>query len=58
MITSDNYISKAADMAGQMKPFAPDLTVKHVEAGHWIMLEKPDETNSILEEFFEKHQFA
>lgn len=54
MISSDFYLSKSADMVGQMKSFVPDLTVKNVDSGHWIMLEKPNETNSLLEEFFEK----
>lgn len=29
------------------------LTCVDVDAGHWIMLERPDETNEILRAFFE-----
>jgi hypothetical protein len=36
-----------------MKGFAPRLHVKNMDAGHWIMLERAQETNAALEEFFE-----
>ena len=53
MITSNNFISAAAEMDEQMKPFVRgNFTTKHVDAGHWLMLEKADEANAILEEFF------
>ncbi|RDW79853.1 alpha hydrolase-24 [Coleophoma cylindrospora] len=54
LFTCQNFITKAADMAGQMRPLAPDFTVKETQAGHWIMLELPDEVNQELEGFFEK----
>jgi len=53
LITSSNIITASADFPNQMKPNAPNLEVKHLDAGHWIMLEKPDETNGLLEIFFE-----
>jgi pimeloyl-ACP methyl ester carboxylesterase len=36
-----------------MKALAPKLHVKNMDAGHWIMLERAQETNAALEEFFE-----
>jgi soluble epoxide hydrolase / lipid-phosphate phosphatase len=34
-----------------MKPFAQDLTVKNINTGHWLMMEKPDETWALVDEF-------
>ncbi|KAM3086841.1 hypothetical protein ACMFMG_000963 [Clarireedia jacksonii] len=53
MITSDNIISSTADFAAQMKQNVPDLTVKKLSCGHWVMLEKKEETNELLREFIE-----
>lgn len=33
------------------KPFAKDLTVVEIDAGHFVQIEKPEETNKALEEF-------
>lgn len=52
LITSSNFISQASDFPAQMKPVVPNLKVEKQNTGHWIMLEEPDETNRILEEFF------
>lgn len=42
-------------MSGQqiqmLQPWVSNLTVKHIPSGHWVHLEKPKETNDILEEF-------
>jgi pimeloyl-ACP methyl ester carboxylesterase len=38
--------------AESMKKFVAGLTWKEVDAGHWLQLEKSDEVNGILEEFF------
>jgi soluble epoxide hydrolase / lipid-phosphate phosphatase len=38
--------------AESMKEFVGDLTWKEVDAGHWLQLEKSEEVNGILEEFF------
>jgi pimeloyl-ACP methyl ester carboxylesterase len=35
-----------------MEPFTPKLASKKLAAGHWIMLEKPDEVNEVLDRFF------
>lgn len=32
----------------------PDLTVKEVDAGHWLQLEAPDVVNEALKEWIEK----
>lgn len=54
MITSSFFISAGAKFDEAMKPFVKGkFTVKHLDAGHWIMLEKADETNAILEDFVE-----
>ena len=35
------------------KPWVKEelLTIKEVDSGHWIQLEKPEETNTIIEQF-------
>ncbi|TGO63820.1 hypothetical protein BOTNAR_0095g00180 [Botryotinia narcissicola] len=53
LITSTNFISSGADFPSQMKPYIPDFRVERWEGGHWIQLEKSDETNALLGEFFE-----
>ncbi len=53
LITATKDAVGLASLAeGGTRPYAPDLRVKPVEAGHWVQLEKKDETNAILEEFF------
>jgi pimeloyl-ACP methyl ester carboxylesterase len=34
-----------------MRQFVADFTLKEVDAGHWLQLEKSEEVNGILEEF-------
>ncbi|EKD19723.1 uncharacterized protein L3040_001929 [Drepanopeziza brunnea f. sp. 'multigermtubi'] len=51
LVTTDNFISAAADMAGQMKASAPQLEVRKLAAGHWVMLQRKAEVNAILAEF-------
>lgn len=36
------------------KPYAEDLRIESLDTAHWIQLEKPDETNKLLESFFEE----
>ncbi|KAF2148902.1 alpha/beta-hydrolase [Myriangium duriaei CBS 260.36] len=44
-----------ADMMEAMtRPFCTDLTVRAVDAGHWLMLEQPDEVNEALAEFLQR----
>ncbi|KAF7914146.1 uncharacterized protein EAF01_000552 [Botrytis porri] len=54
LITSTNFISSGADFPSQMRPYIPDFRVERWEGGHWIQLEKSDETNALLGEFFEE----
>ncbi|KAE9363041.1 alpha/beta-hydrolase [Stipitochalara longipes BDJ] len=52
LLAGDNFISATADFPNQMKSLVPLLDVKRFQAGHWIQLEKPEETNFALETFF------
>jgi len=52
LLAGDNFISATADFPNQMKSLVPLLEVKRFKAGHWIQLEKPNETNAALEAFF------
>ncbi|TVY82516.1 Bifunctional epoxide hydrolase [Lachnellula suecica] len=55
LITTQNPISVSADFPAQMKPYMRNLeVVSGVEAGHWAMLEAPDETNGILQRFLDR----
>jgi pimeloyl-ACP methyl ester carboxylesterase len=53
LVTSTNFITASADFPKQMQPFAPNLVCKELDAGHWIQLERPDELNHMLGDFFE-----
>jgi soluble epoxide hydrolase/lipid-phosphate phosphatase len=35
-----------------MKEYVSDLKVVGVDCGHWVQIEKKDEVNTALEEFF------
>ena len=35
------------------RPYAPDFRVQEIDSGHFLMLEKADEVNEALREFFE-----
>ena len=49
-----NPITQADTAEKGTAAYAPDLHTKRVNAGHWVQLEKRDETNKLLEEFFEE----
>ncbi|KAF7852772.1 hypothetical protein EAF04_010891 [Stromatinia cepivora] len=53
LITSTNYTSLSANFASQMKPYVSNLRVENWDVGHWIQLQKSEETNALLGEFFE-----
>lgn len=36
------------------KPHAEDLRIESLDAAHWVQLEKPEETNNLLESFFDE----
>lgn len=55
-LESTNFITATAAFADQMKAMVPNLSVKKLDCSHWIMLEKADETNAFLEQFFEEGQ--
>lgn len=35
------------------RPYAPDFRVQEIDSGHFLMLEKADEVNKAISEFFE-----
>ncbi|KAE8152012.1 alpha/beta hydrolase [Aspergillus avenaceus] len=43
-----------SEMPKMMVPFVPNLTTKEVEAGHWVLWQKPTEVNSILTEWLQQ----
>jgi len=50
-------VSKGDPLSNQMgidgmKAYAPNLKTIGFESGHWIQVEKKDEVNSALEDFF------
>ncbi|KUJ06284.1 alpha/beta-hydrolase [Mollisia scopiformis] len=54
LVSSNNFITAAADMASQMRPLAPKMKEESLDAGHWLMLEKPNEVNVMIEKFLEE----
>jgi soluble epoxide hydrolase/lipid-phosphate phosphatase len=34
-------------------PWCSNLTVRELDTGHWVMLEKPDELNATIDEFLQ-----
>jgi hypothetical protein len=53
LVAGGNFITKSADFPASMKPVFPHLQVNKTQAGHWIMLEVPEELNGMLETFIE-----
>ncbi|KAJ3317749.1 hypothetical protein HDV06_001267 [Boothiomyces sp. JEL0866] len=47
---NDPYLVPA--MAKKMKKHIPHCTITSVKAGHWVMIEAPDQINSIISTFF------
>ena len=47
-------IGNAAMHEDMTKVFAKEAKIRNLEAGHWIQLEKPDELNLELQEFFKE----
>ena len=54
VLCEKDYIAIPQLMEESMRPFAKDMEVKTVDCGHWLLLEKTDEVNEILKDFFEK----
>ncbi|CAG8438746.1 10635_t:CDS:10 [Acaulospora colombiana] len=54
MITVGKDLHIPPSMSNNMHKFCKDLTVKHIEdAGHWVMIEKPQQLHEYLDEFLE-----
>ncbi|KAG0649252.1 Cytosolic epoxide hydrolase 2 [Hyphodiscus hymeniophilus] len=51
LISSSNFITATADFPNQMKSLVPNLVCEKLDCGHWVMLEKTDETNELMAAF-------
>lgn len=51
LLAGKHWITATADFPAQMEKSTKDLSVEVVDAGHWIMLERPEETNVLMDEF-------
>ena len=51
---SDDPIVLSSVAEQTMRPYASNLTVQEVKAGHWVQLQAKDQTNKALEDFFKK----
>ncbi|KAF8984194.1 Alpha/Beta hydrolase protein [Cyathus striatus] len=49
--TLKDYICLPSTNEATLRRFCDDLTVKEIDASHWVMFEKPDELNQVLGEF-------
>lgn len=43
-----------SEIVGMMDMNAPHLTIKEVDAGHWLLWEKPREVNAFITEWMEQ----
>lgn len=53
LIAGKHWITATADFPAQMKGSVEDLRVEMLDAGHWIMLERPGEVNEVMEKFLQ-----
>ncbi|KAL8763345.1 MAG: hypothetical protein Q9184_000816 [Pyrenodesmia sp. 2 TL-2023] len=52
---TDDCVAVPVMQEGQMREFAVGgMEVREVKAGHWVQLEKAEEVNAILKDFFER----
>ncbi|RDW63563.1 hypothetical protein BP6252_11108 [Coleophoma cylindrospora] len=51
---AQDRICVAAIQEAITKPHTEDLRIESLDTAHWVQLEKPDETNTVLESFFEE----
>lgn len=42
------------EIVGMMGPSVPNLTIKVVDAGHWLLWEKPRDVNACITEWLEQ----
>ena len=54
LTASDDPIGTPAAAEGSTRPSAPDLQVQEIKSGHFVMLEKADEVNKAMSDFFAK----
>ena len=52
LTASNDPIGTPAIAENSTRPYAPDLRVQEITAGHFLMLEKADEVNKALDGFF------
>jgi hypothetical protein len=48
LLNGRNFITGTAGFPNQKEAFAPGLHVKNMDGGHWITLERAQETNPAL----------
>jgi len=48
---SKDYIAVPSMQEMAMKPCVKNLTIKHIDSGHWVQAEKSEELNMILQAF-------
>ena len=53
--TANDPICPPAFQEAGMKPYVKNLTVEIVQAGHWVMLEKPDEAFKAIDKFVQSN---
>ena len=51
---SNDFIVNPAVQVESMRPFVKNLKVETMDTGHWLLIEKPEEVNAILKNFFEE----
>ncbi|KAL8777449.1 MAG: hypothetical protein Q9213_007863 [Squamulea squamosa] len=54
LTAANDPISTPAVAENSTRPFAQDLRVQQISAGHFLMLEKADEVNKAMNDFFEE----
>ncbi|KAG8528160.1 uncharacterized protein KY384_007077 [Bacidia gigantensis] len=55
LVTAANdTVGTPAAAEAQTRPYAPDLNEHQVDSGHFVMLERADEVNKAMSDFFEK----
>ena len=49
-----DYVAVPALQDENIRPWAKDLRVKELESAHWVQLQKRDEVNACLQDFFDE----
>ena len=53
LTATDDPLGTPALAENSTRPYAPDLTVRAIKSGHFLMLEKANEVNEALKAFIE-----